>query len=207
MRVFLTGASGFIGAHVMRALLARGHSVVALVMPGDPTWRLKDVRGQFAFATGLLGDTDSWRAALSQFKPDVCIHLAWFAEPGKYLHSVENIASMTGSLSLLHEVIEVGCQRVVMAGTCAEYDSDMGYLREDGPTRPATLYAAAKLSCCLLGQRIAETAKINLPGGASLPLRAAGRRAARCAGGYPRSSKTGGIPGYLWRTSARLHPR
>jgi nucleoside-diphosphate-sugar epimerase len=34
----------------------------------------------------------------------------------------------------------------VMTGTCAEYDTDLGYLRESGPTRPATLYAAAKLS-------------------------------------------------------------
>ncbi len=42
-----------------------------------------------------------------------------------------------------------------MAGTCAEYDTSLGYLREDGPTRPETLYAAAKLSLCLVGQQMA----------------------------------------------------
>lgn len=165
MRVFLTGASGFIGAHVTRALLASGHSVMALVKPANPMWRLKDVRGQFTVVTGLLGDVETVCAALSEFKPDACIHLAWYAEPGKYLHSPENIPSLTDSLSLLQELIRVGCRQVVMAGTCAEYDADVGYLREDSPTRPSTLYAAAKLSCCLLGQQIAAASKINFAWG------------------------------------------
>jgi UDP-glucuronate decarboxylase len=165
MRVFLTGASGFIGAHVTRSLLANGHSIVALVKPDNPMWRLKDVRGQFSVAYGLLGSVDALRSALNEFKPDACIHLAWYAEPGKYLDSEENIVSLIGSLSLLRELIQAGCQQVVMAGTCAEYDTDLGFLREDSPTRPATLYAAAKLSCCLLGQQIAAVAKVNFAWG------------------------------------------
>jgi len=165
MRVFLTGASGFIGAHITRALLTRGHSVMTLVMPDDPMSRLEDVREQVAVVNGLLEDVDTVRAALTGFKPDAGIHLAWYAEPGKYLHSVENISSLTDSLFLLRELIQVGCQQVVMAGTCAEYDTDVGYLREDSPTRPATLYAAAKLSCCLLGQQIASAAKTNFAWG------------------------------------------
>lgn len=161
MKVFLTGASGFIGAHVTRALLARGHSVMALVKPENPMWRLKDVRGQFAVAIGFLADVQILRAALNEFKPDACIHLAWYAEPGKYLHSPENIRSLMDSLSLLSELVQIGCRQVVIAGTCAEYDTDVGYLREDSPKRPSTLYAAAKLSCCLLSQQIAAMAKIN----------------------------------------------
>lgn len=165
MRVFLTGASGFIGAHVMRALLANSHFVVALVMPGDSMWRLKDERGQFGVVTGSLGDSDLLRSSLREFKPDVCIHLAWYAEPGKYLYATENLSSLNDSLGLLRELILVGCRQVVMAGTCAEYDTEMGFLREDGATRPSTLYAAAKLSCCLLGQQIAAAEGINLAWG------------------------------------------
>jgi nucleoside-diphosphate-sugar epimerase len=161
MKVFVTGASGFIGAHVTRALLTRGHSVTVLAMPGDPLRRLQDVAGQFAVATGMLGDVDILRQALAEFRPEACIHLAWYAEPGKYLHSLENIPSLTASLTLLNELIQVECRKVVMAGTCAEYDTEFGYLHEDTPTRPATLYAAAKLACCLLGQQVAAQAKIS----------------------------------------------
>jgi nucleoside-diphosphate-sugar epimerase len=49
-----------------------------------------------------------------------------------------------------------------MAGTCAEYDTDQGYLREDGPVRPDTLYAATKLSLNLIASKIAAGAGINL---------------------------------------------
>ncbi|MGA2462851.1 MAG: NAD(P)-dependent oxidoreductase [Thermodesulfobacteriota bacterium] len=165
MKVFVTGASGFIGAHMIRALISRGHSVMALAMPDDSLWRLQDLTGQFAVVTGVLGEIDTLHLALTEFKPDACIHLAWYAEPGQYLHSTENILSLTNSLSLLKELIQAGCRQVVMAGTCAEYNSDFGYLKENTPTRPATLYAATKLACCLIGQQLAEQANIKFAWG------------------------------------------
>lgn len=165
MRVFVTGASGFIGSHVTRALLGNGHSLVVLAIPGDPLMRLQDVRSSFEVIAGMLSDVSILQQALAEFQPEACIHLAWYAEPGKYLHAAENIQSLTASLSLLNILIKTGCSQVVMAGTCAEYDAEFGYLSEHTPTRPATLYAAAKLSCCLLSQQIATQARINLAWG------------------------------------------
>jgi nucleoside-diphosphate-sugar epimerase len=165
MRVFVTGASGFIGAHVTKVLLGRSHSVAVLAIPNDPLLRLQTMRNNFKVITGMLGDVGILQQALAEFQPEACIHLAWYAEPGQYLYSMENIQSLTASLTLLNVLINVGCRQVVMAGTCAEYDTEFGYLSEDTPTRPATLYAAAKLSCCLLGQQIAAQAKINFAWG------------------------------------------
>ena len=165
MRVFVTGASGFIGAHVTRALLSRGHPVMALAVPDDPLWRLQNEMGKFALTTGVLSDEGVLRSALADFHPEACIHLAWYAEPGTYLHSPENLVSLTASLTLLKELARVGCRRVAMAGTCAEYDTDFGLLREDTPTRPKTLYAAAKLACCLLSEQMAVQAQMAVAWG------------------------------------------
>jgi nucleoside-diphosphate-sugar epimerase len=163
--VFVTGASGFKGAHVTKALLGKGQSVAVLAIPDDPLLRLQDMRSSFEVINGMLGDVGILQKSLAEFKPEACIHLAWYAEPGQYLHSMENIQSLTASLTLLNVLISVGCRQVVMAGTCAEYDTEFGYLSELTPTRPTTLYAAAKLSCCLLGQQIAAQAKISFAWG------------------------------------------
>jgi dTDP-6-deoxy-L-talose 4-dehydrogenase (NAD+) len=98
---------------------------------------------------------------LKAWQPEVGFHLAWYVEPGKYLQSPENLVSMTSSVSLMVELMAMGCRRIVMVGTCAEYDTDVGYLREDGPTRPASLYGTAKLSTCLLGQQMAADAGVD----------------------------------------------
>jgi nucleoside-diphosphate-sugar epimerase len=162
MKVFVTGGSGFIGAHVMRSLLSQGHSVMMLAMPGDTSWRLQEQAGKFAVTVGVLSETKTWRAALNDFRAEACIHLAWYTEPHAYLDSPENISSLMATLSLLKELFDAGCRRVVAAGTCAEYDTDFGFLREDTPARPKTLYGAAKLSCGLLAQQLAAQAGATL---------------------------------------------
>jgi nucleoside-diphosphate-sugar epimerase len=101
-------------------------------------------------------------AALEEFRPEACIHLAWYAEPGKYLHSLENIPSLVGSLNMLEELIRVGCRQFVMVGTCAEYDTDAGYLREEGRTDPKTIYAASKLALDVIAQNIGRTVGVNV---------------------------------------------
>lgn len=170
MRILVTGARGFVGAAVMRTLLEQGVETAALVSPGKPAERLHDFEGQFTRIEGRLGDVPALRPELEAFKPDACIHLAWYAEPGKYLYAPENVPVMQQSLTFLQTLIDIGCQQFVGVGTCAEYDTDVGFLREDGPTKPATIYAACKLSMCLIGQHMAEAAGVNFAWGRLLYL-------------------------------------
>jgi nucleoside-diphosphate-sugar epimerase len=165
MRVLVTGASGFIGAHVTKALLQRDHQVAILVMPGDPIPRLQPMQNRFETICATLEDIELLEKSINRFKPEACIHLAWYAEPGKYLDSAQNIQSLASSLSLFRALIKAGCRQIVGAGTCFEYDTAFGYLHEDTPARPENLYAAAKLSCCLIGSQLAAQAKISFSWG------------------------------------------
>jgi nucleoside-diphosphate-sugar epimerase len=165
MRVFITGASGFIGAAVMRLLVAEGIETAALITPNSTPERLQNLSGKFHVIHGRLADIPALRSQLEQFQPDVCIHLAWYAEPGKYLYAPENVPVLQESIQALQTLMAIGCRQIVGLGTCAEYDTDVGFLREDGLTKPATIYAACKLSMCLIGQHLAAAAGVNFAWG------------------------------------------
>ena len=145
MRILLTGANGFIGAHVARLALAEGCQVTALVRPRANLQRLADIRQRLDIIEGDLRSTAELEGALRQQVPDITLHLAWYAEPGgRCLWAQENIECLTGSLALLRVLHDLGCPRIVLAGTSVEYDTTTGYVSETSPIRPANLYAAAK---------------------------------------------------------------
>lgn len=132
MRVLLTGATGFIGSHVARELLRRGHEVTATLRPTSDHRRIADLERTLRIETGNLDDLPG--------DPDLVLSLAWYTVPGKYLTAPENRECLERSRRLL----EKARGRVVFAGTCFEFDTRLGRLREDSPTRPTTLYAECK---------------------------------------------------------------
>ena len=136
MRILLTGATGFIGAHVARALIARGAQVHGLTLPGAPRVRLAEIASQLELIEGDLSDAAWTRKTVGSIAPDTVIHLAWFAEPRTYLRAVpENLASLRGGMNLLEALADGGtCRRVVLAGTGLE----------NLATPQPTIYAAAK---------------------------------------------------------------
>lgn len=162
MRVLLTGAAGFIGSHVTRELLAGGNEVSIVIRPGDPLTRLADVRDRLTIIAGSLDDAAGLRAKVERSKPESCLHLAWYTEPGKYLHSARNLSELRNSLDLVPLVLASGCRHLVIAGSCAEYAASSEPLREDGATRADTLYAASKLALKLVAERLMAAAQGSL---------------------------------------------
>ena len=148
MNVLLTGATGFLGAPLARLLVHLGCQVYAPVRPESNRWRIQDLLSAPSLhlldcdllAPGQVAD------CLEKSQPEVCFHLAWYAQPGKYLTSPLNLQHLNASLNLAEQLVKNGCKRLVVAGTCAEYNTDLGYLSESSPTAPGTLYAASKLA-------------------------------------------------------------
>jgi nucleoside-diphosphate-sugar epimerase len=142
VKVLLTGAAGFIGSHVARELVHRNHEVHALVRPQSELLRIADIEPSLHI---IRGDVVASSFVLPQASFDCCIHLAWYVEPGKYLHAPENKQWVEASLRLARMLKENGCRRFVATGTCFEYAPSDPPQHELSPVRPSTPYVRAKL--------------------------------------------------------------
>ncbi|GCA91745.1 NAD-dependent epimerase/dehydratase family protein [Microcystis aeruginosa] len=162
MKVLITGASGFVGSHVARLLVAEGCEVYALVRESSKQWRIQDILPSLHLWQSDLLEFENVNTYLQEIKPELCIHLAWYAVPGKYLNSQENLDSIQASINLLSQLAELGCKRFVGIGTCFEYDLSLGYLSESSLTKPITLYAATKVALSTILQQFAQITEMEV---------------------------------------------
>ena len=140
-KILITGASGFIGRQCVPLLVSKGYEVHALsrrrlaekTFP-NVSWHEADLLRP-GRAAELIGHV----------RPDCVLHLAWYAEPGKFWEARENLDWVRASLELLCAFADNGGKRIVAAGTCAEYDCSAGECVENAtPLIPTTLYGTSK---------------------------------------------------------------
>lgn len=139
MKVAVTGATGFIGRHVLAELETSAVESIALVRPST-TKSLGHLRPSVV-------QFDLHNAPPNAFElmghPDMLIHLAWSGLPNyKSLHHFEQELPL--QYQFLKNLIESGLQTLVVAGTCFEYGMQSGLLSESIPARPSNPYGFAK---------------------------------------------------------------
>jgi nucleoside-diphosphate-sugar epimerase len=139
-RVLITGATGFLGRYVLAALQQHQWESVIVGRQPPPTRSLSD---QFLMVDCL--QHPDWLTLFHQLQPTHLLHLAWYAEHGLFWHSPLNLRWVEATMRLVEAFCLYGGQRVVIAGTCAEYDWTFGYCREEQtPLVPQQLYGIAK---------------------------------------------------------------
>jgi nucleoside-diphosphate-sugar epimerase len=156
--ILATGASGFVGRQVLRALAQQDEAVRLVLRPGSAFVATPGITSEVVECADLFEATVEWWLPVLA-GVDTVIHLAWYAEPGKYLQSERNLACLAGTIELGRACAAAGVRRFVGVGTCAEYDLGHGLLRIDTPLKPETLYAACKASVFhVLGQLLPTAA-------------------------------------------------
>ncbi len=117
---------------------------------GDTVDRLKLIRGYFNIPS-------SYEDAIGQLHPDTLMHFAWHGVRSGDRNDPDHVnGNVGGTVDLLKTAARCGCRTFIGAGSQAEYGPSRQILSEDSPTRPNTLYGAAKLATYFLGSQLAN---------------------------------------------------
>jgi nucleoside-diphosphate-sugar epimerase len=146
-RVLVTGAGGFIGRWSVPSLLTQGCEVHAVLSGTADREVPQQLRGAEIHVADLLSETAT-DELLAAVKPTHLLHFAWIATPGLYWNSTENFHWVAASERLLRSFKTYGGSRVMMAGSCAEYDwSRVEECDElQSPLAAISPYAACKIA-------------------------------------------------------------
>lgn len=187
--VLVTGAGGWIGAHVVAACRARGWRVLAIGPRMVPA-----VAADVWYAHRCSAE-QPLPPELAEIPIDGLIHLAWPIDPATYLVSPANTEALATSNAVVQAALARGCRQVVIAGTCAEYArgaGDGGVIGEDAEVAPDTLYASCKVALHIVARALCTQAGAALAWGRIFHLYGPGENPARLVPALVRTFRAGG---------------
>lgn len=135
MKVLVTGAGGYIGRHVVKNLLEKGHEVLA----SDFSFKGIDERATFIDEPIFSGEKNIFDRL---GRPDVLIHMAW--RDGFIHNSHAHMADLSAHVVFLENMIDGGLKYLTVMGTMHEVGYHEGAIDENTPCNPMSMYGIAK---------------------------------------------------------------
>jgi GDP-4-dehydro-6-deoxy-D-mannose reductase len=164
----VTGAAGFVAAHLLDRLATLGDPVIGWVRPNghDPSWAAPSHRtASIGWRRVDLLDRDAVAHAVADAPPTRVYHLAGLTHQGKSWHASTE-ALRVNALGTDHLVDALArhapSARVIVTGTGFVYQPSDAALDEDAPLRPASPYGFSKLAQELVARHAAETTPVQI---------------------------------------------
>ncbi len=146
--VLVIGGAGYIGAHVVRKLIAGGHTVT--VFDNLSTGKASNIHAKATFVKGDLLNAELIKQILKEQSIEVVIHLAASIEVAesveKPMEYFKN--NVEGTAGLLKAMSECGVRSIIFSSTAAVYgEPEIVPIKEDSNLKPNNPYGATKLLC------------------------------------------------------------
>ena len=159
MKVLLTGATGFLGAHLFRRLLRERVEVALLLREHSDTRRIDPITSSATIIRGDLRDLGTANEAIQKFRADTVIHTAWAGVMNKFRNEALQLDdNLMPTINLLRLALDNGCRNFIGLGSQAEYGPANKIISESEPAKPTTLYGATKLATSILAEQLCAQA-------------------------------------------------
>lgn len=134
MKILVTGANGYLGQGIVKAIIDSGHHVVAT------DYKVDNIDNR---AEKIMGDIFSIDDPYTYFKrPDVLLHLAW--RDGFVHYSSSHIDDLPKHYKFINKITKAGCKQIAVMGSMHEIGFFEGSVNEDTPCHPLTPYGIGK---------------------------------------------------------------
>jgi nucleoside-diphosphate-sugar epimerase len=142
MKILVTGATGFVGKHVVRVLQKTEHEIIAT---SSGKVDLTGISGfeKIKFIPHSIQNFSTENLFEKFEKPDLLIHLAWQGLPN-FKNLIHLETNLPAQIFFLKNLISNGLKDVNITGTCFEYGLQNGCLDEEMPVNPEFAYPLAK---------------------------------------------------------------
>lgn len=165
MKIFVTGATGFIGSHFLNTALTAGHEVIALRRSADSAPRvpiLESLPGRITWLNVPMDQVTSTDFA----GVDTLVHLAAHT-PNVPYDTLENCLhwNVMVPLRLFRSAFTAGTIRIVAAGSCFEYGRSgerYEFIPPDAPLEPTQTYPASKAAASVAFYQLAVELNLQL---------------------------------------------
>jgi len=158
-RVFVTGAAGFIGSHLVKRLLDEGAHTHILLKKNESTWRIKDRLDDVSVWEADLTDLTSLQSILPRVNPQFIFHLAALVDVSRSWDKIGPMVStnLLGTINLLTALKNASFEAFVNTSSSEEYGALPAPCREDQREAPISPYSFSKLSSTHFCQMAAKT--------------------------------------------------
>lgn len=160
-KLFITGATGFIGANLVRHFLNQNYPIHILLRRQSDTWRLKGILSRIHQHPIDLTQAKELKQLLKQISPQVIIHTAVANVYRQHKTSDQSLVNtnLLGTINLIKAVNQIDYQAFIQTGSSSEYGPKTKPMKETDACQPQSLYAITKLAATQYARITATQAK------------------------------------------------